>query len=71
MHRHFEPRIAEKKFGSNIFKLVDKEHDCLKELKAFLREKLNKPRNFRADPTLPMIVETDATKKAIGVKSKD
>jgi len=25
------------------------------------------PRNFRIDPTLPVIVETDARKKAIGV----
>ena len=27
---------------------------------------LKNPRNFRVDPTLPLIVETDASKKAIG-----
>jgi len=27
---------------------------------------LKNPRNFRVDPTLPLIVETDASKKAVG-----
>jgi hypothetical protein len=70
MLRRFDHQIAEKTVFLNSlinsFNWGGEEERQFQELKACLRNMLKNPRNFRVDPTLPLILETVASKKAIG-----
>jgi len=71
MLRRFDPRIAEKTLFLNP--LTDsfnnwggQEDKKLEDLKEVLREMMKNPKNMRPNPELPLIVETDSSKKAVG-----
>ena len=70
MLSRFEPKIADKTYFMNAlinaFNWRGEEAKAFQELKDCLQEMLKDAKNFRMDPTLPLIVETDASKKAIG-----
>jgi hypothetical protein len=68
MLRQFEPKLAE--FTNvlnpltNEYILTAREDEALKNLKELLREM--SPDNWRLDPRYPLIVETDASCRAVG-----
>ena len=70
MLRRFDHQIAEETVFLNSlinsFNSKGEEERQFQELKECLRNMLKNPRNFRVHPTLPLIFETDASKKAIG-----
>ena len=70
MLRRFDPRIADKTYFMNslinAFNWGGEEEKAFQELKDCLIDLLLDARNFRMDSSLPLIVETDASKKALG-----
>jgi len=70
MLRRFDPRIAEKTLFlnplTNSLNWEGEEDKKLEDLKEVLREMMKNPKNMRPNPELPLIVKTDASKKAVG-----
>jgi hypothetical protein len=70
MLRRFDPRIAEKTLVlnplTNSFRWESEENSKLEELKHLLREIMKNPKDMRPSPELPLIFETDASKRAVG-----
>ena len=68
--RRLDPRIAEKTLVlnalTNSFIWGGEEDIKLEELKQLLREMMKNPKNMRPNPGLPLIVETVASKRAVG-----